>query len=75
VFCSCHSVPHEDCARCASTVATMRPTVFAELAAAELRSGTEFCTACDFVYCEAVTKCPRCSEPHPLDTLQAASVL
>jgi hypothetical protein len=65
VFCADHSIPHEDCPTCLTTVAAMRPTVFAELAAAELRSGTECCRVCDFVYHEAVEKCPRCDEPHP----------
>ena len=43
----------------------MRPTVFAELAAAELCSGTESCPDCDYVYCEAVANCPQCGELHP----------
>jgi hypothetical protein len=43
----------------------MRPTVFAELAAAELRSGTECCRGCDYVYYEVIDNCPRCGEPHP----------
>ncbi|WP_372526081.1 hypothetical protein [Piscinibacter sp.] len=43
----------------------MRPTVFAELAAVELRSGTECCPGCDYVYYEVIDKCPRCGEPHP----------
>jgi hypothetical protein len=46
-------------------VAAMRPTVFAELAAAELCSGTECCPDCDYVYYEAVAKCPQCGELHP----------
>jgi hypothetical protein len=43
----------------------MRPTVFAELAAAELCSGTECCPDCDHVFCEAVAKCPQCGATHP----------
>jgi len=43
----------------------MRPTVFAELAAAEMRSGTECCRGCDYVYREVVAKCPRCALVHP----------
>jgi len=65
VFCATHSIPHEDCPHCLTTVAGMRPTVFAELAAAELRSGTECCRGCDYVYYEVIDKCPRCGEPHP----------
>lgn len=57
-----------------ATVAAMRPTVFAELAAAEMRSGTECCSRCDYVYYEVAAKCPRCAEPHPfnLDPLEHA---
>jgi hypothetical protein len=65
VFCANHSIPHEDCPHCLTTVAAMRPTVFAELAAAELRSGTEYCRSCDFVYYQVVAECPRCALPHP----------
>jgi hypothetical protein len=65
VFCSIHTIPHEDCPNCRTIVAAMRPTVFAELAAAELRSGTESCPDCDYVYYEAVARCPQCGEPHP----------
>jgi hypothetical protein len=65
VFCAYHPIPHEDCPNCQTMVAAMRPTVFAELAAAELCSGTEFCPDCDYVYYEAVAKCPQCGEPHP----------
>lgn len=65
MFCATHMIPHEDCPNCRATVAAMRPTVFAELAAAELRSGTESCPDCDYVYYEAVAKCPQCGEPHP----------
>jgi hypothetical protein len=43
----------------------MRPTVFAELAATELRSGTECCRGCDYIYHEVAATCPRCGEPHP----------
>jgi hypothetical protein len=58
-----------------TTVAAMRPTVFAELAAAEMRSGTECCSRCDYVYYEVAAKCPRCAEPHPfnLDPLEHAA--
>jgi hypothetical protein len=65
VFCAHHSIPHEDCPSCTTTVAAMRPTVFAELAAAELCSGTECCPDCDYVYYEAVAACPQCGAPHP----------
>lgn len=65
MFCSHHSIPHEDCPSCLTTVAAMRPTVFAELAAAELRSGTESCPDCDYVYYEAVARCPQCGAHHP----------
>ncbi|HKX40760.1 MAG TPA: hypothetical protein VJO99_06355 [Burkholderiaceae bacterium] len=50
---------------CRPLVAAMRPTVFAELAAVELCSGTENCPDCDYVYYEAVARCPQCDEPHP----------
>ncbi len=43
----------------------MRPTIFAELAAAEMRSGTECCRGCDYVFREVVAKCPRCALVHP----------
>jgi hypothetical protein len=56
VFCTSHSIPHEDCPNCLTTVAAMRPTVFAELAAAEMRSGTESCGSCDYVYHEVVAR-------------------
>ena len=65
MFCVNHPIPHEDCPNCLPTVAAMRRTVFAELAAAELCSGTECCPDCDYVYYEAVAKCPQCGEPHP----------
>ncbi len=65
MFCVNHSIPHEDCPNCLTTVTAMRPTIFAELAAAELRSGTECCPGCDFVYYEVIDACPRCGEPHP----------
>ena len=65
MFCAHHQIPHEDCPTCLPTVAAMRPTVFAELAAAELCSGTESCPDCDYVYYEAVATCPQCGELHP----------
>lgn len=65
MFCAQHSIPHEDCRHCQTTVKSMRPTVFAELAAAELRSGTEYCRCCDFIYHEVADTCPRCGTPHP----------
>ena len=65
VICASHSIPHEDCPNCLATVAAMRPTVFAELAAAEMRSGTESCRGCDYVYREVVAKCPMCALVHP----------
>ena len=67
VFCVHHLIPHEDCPHCQTTVAAMRPTVFAELAAAEMRSGTECCNRCDYVYYEVTAKCPRCAQPHPFN--------
>jgi len=66
MFCANHSIPHEDCRHCQVTVKSMRPTIFAELAAAELRSGTECCPDCDFIYHEAIECCPQCGAPHPL---------
>jgi hypothetical protein len=66
MFCSKHLIPHEDCIHCLGTVAAMRPTVFAELAAAELRSGTECCSGCGYIFYEAVACCPDCGEPNPL---------
>ena len=65
MFCVHHPIPHEDCPHCLTTIAAMRPTVFAELAAAELGSGIECCPSCDHVYDEAVAKCPQCGAPHP----------
>ena len=65
VFCGSHSIPHEGCPTCLTTVAAMRPTIFAELAAAEMRSGTECCRGCDYVFREVVAKCPRCALVHP----------
>ena len=65
MFCAKHPIPHEDCPNCRPTVAAMRPTVFAELAAVELCSGTECCPDCDYVYYEAVSNCPQCGESHP----------
>lgn len=65
MFCANHSYPHEDCPDCLATVTAMRPTVFAELAAAELRSGTMSCHGCEFVFVEAVDNCPRCLRPNP----------
>jgi hypothetical protein len=66
MFCASHSIPHEDCGHCQVTVKSMRPTIFAELAAAELRSGTECCPVCDFIYHQAIASCPQCGTPHPL---------
>jgi hypothetical protein len=66
MFCASHSIPHEDCCHCQVTVKSMRPTIFAELAAAELRSGTECCPGCDFIYHDAIERCPQCGTPHPL---------
>jgi hypothetical protein len=65
MFCATHTIPHENCPSCRPTVAAIRPTVFAELAAVELCSGTESCPDCDYVYYEAVARCPQCDEPHP----------
>lgn len=65
MFCVSHSIPHEDCPHCRKTVSAMRPTVFAELAAAELSAGTVCCLGCDLVYREALDACPRCARPHP----------
>ena len=66
VFCSSHLIPQEDCPNCHATVKAMRPTVFAELAAAELRSGTESCRDCDYIFYVAVERCPRCGAMNPL---------
>jgi hypothetical protein len=66
MFCLTHLIPQEDCAGCRGTVATMRPTIFAELAAAELASGTECCPRCNHLFYEAVANCPQCGEPSPL---------
>lgn len=71
MFCCQHPIPHEDCERCLATVSAMRPTVFAELAAAELRAGTECCPACDYVYFEAVSCCPRCGASSLLEVAPA----
>jgi hypothetical protein len=65
MFCAYHPIPHEDCPRCLPMIAAMRPTVFAELAAAELQFGTECCADCDFVFDRVVSECPRCGAPHP----------
>jgi len=63
--CTKHTIPHEDCPHCLTTVRAMRPTVFAELATAELRSGTECCPGCGFVYYDVIDECPHCGQPHP----------
>jgi len=65
MFCATHTIPHENCPSCRPTVAAIRPTVFAELAAVELCSGTESCPDCDYVYHEAVARCPQCGGLHP----------
>jgi uncharacterized paraquat-inducible protein A len=70
MFCSKHLIPHEDCLQCRGTVSAMRPTIFAELAAAELRSGTECCSGCGYIFYEAVASCPDCGEPNPLHVSQ-----
>lgn len=62
MFCLNHSVPHEDCADCRPTVTRMRPTVFAELAAAELHRGTGCCAACEYLYFGQPALCPRCKQ-------------
>lgn len=76
MFCSKHLVPQEGCMHCRSAVATIRPTVFAELAAAELRSGTECCQSCGFIFYDALEHCLECGEPNPLspapETMPAA---
>lgn len=66
MFCAHHSIPHEDCPTCLPTVAVMRPTVFAELAAAELLAGTSVCRGCDYVFYKFIAACPRCAAPHPI---------
>jgi hypothetical protein len=66
MLCLTHLIPQEDCAGCRGTVAALRPTIFAELAAAELASGTECCPRCSHIYFEAVRDCPQCGEPSPL---------
>jgi hypothetical protein len=65
MFCANHSIPHEGCPNCQTLVRTMRPTVFAELAAAELRSGTVCCAGCNFVYFDVSDECPQCGDLHP----------
>lgn len=66
MFCVSHSIPHEDCPPCRKTVSAMRPTVFAELVAAELSAGTVCCClGCDLVHREALDACPRCARPNP----------
>lgn len=67
MFCRHHSVPHEDCADCRPTVTRMRPTVFAELAAAELHRGTGCCAACEYLYFGQPDRCPRCGQPVRLE--------
>lgn len=61
MFCISHSIPHEDCCHCRKTVAAMRPSVFAELAAVEVSAGTVCCGGCDLVYRESLAVCPRCA--------------
>lgn len=63
MFCSNHPIPQEDCAACEPTLVSMRPTVFAELAAAELRNGTDCCAVCEYLYFGKPTVCPRCNSP------------
>lgn len=67
MFCTRHSIPHENCPSCLPTLVAMRPTVFAELAAAELHAGTHVCEDCDYVLYQAVAACPRCAAPYPLE--------
>jgi hypothetical protein len=66
MFCTKHSIPHENCPSCLPTVVAMRPTVFAELAAAELHAGTHVCPRCDYLLYQAVASCPRCVAPYRL---------
>jgi uncharacterized OB-fold protein len=66
VFCPSHLIPQEDCPDCRVTVKAMRPTIFAELAAAELRSGTESCRDCDYIFYMPLERCPRCGARNPL---------
>jgi len=63
--CTVHLVPHVACLHCRVAGGAMRPTVFAELAAAELASGVDSCPRCDYVYAEFAPVCPRCQRPHP----------
>lgn len=67
MFCTRHSIPHENCPSCLPTVVAMRPTVFAELAAAELHAGTQVCQRCDYVLYKAVAGCPRCAASYRLE--------
>ena len=66
MFCNFHAVPQEECRHCRAVVTNLRPSIFAELAAAELRSGTECCVRCDYVFYQAVDRCPGCGELNPL---------
>lgn len=66
MFCSEHLIPHDGCPHCRGAAAMMRPTVFAELAAAELRSGTECCDGCGYIFYDALEHCPVCGEANPL---------
>lgn len=68
MFCAYHPIPHEDCPLCQPMISAMRPTVFAELAAAELQFGTESCADCGFVFDRVVSECPRCRALHPYFT-------
>ncbi|MEW6705186.1 MAG: hypothetical protein AB1430_10085 [Pseudomonadota bacterium] len=66
MFCSKHDIPQVGCLNCHTAASAMRPTVFAELAAAELKSGTECCRNCDYIFYEAAEHCPQCGAPNPL---------
>ena len=68
MFCRRHPIPHEDCLDCRTTVAAMRPTVFAELAAIELCAGTQECRDCGYVRYQAASHCPRCGDGHVVRT-------
>jgi hypothetical protein len=68
MFCSHHLIPHESCAGCQATLSAMRPTVFAELAAAELSAGIDCCDRCGYIFCEPSVRCFQCGTHRALLT-------
>lgn len=63
--CTRHAVAHVACLHCRAAIGALRPTVFAELAAAELGSGTATCPGCGDLLAAPPDACPRCSRPGP----------